>query len=110
DQRCSNDEQCAPAIGAGGGPIGFGTAGGGGGFAPDSEPIAPTCAGLCVPKGCTGYAENRCNADPTCHPIYVLNCSPYGGGGFNGGCGGFDGAPQPNGGGVVGCGNPCEPR
>ena len=40
-----------------------------------------TCIGLCVPQGCTGYGEAHCNADPTCQPIYQLQCTPYGGGG-----------------------------
>ncbi len=115
-QRCSNDEQCAPPIGSGGGgPVGFGASGGAtsSGVQPDSDPVPPVqCAGLCVPKGCTGYAENRCNTDPTCHPIYSLNCSPYGGGGFNGGpC--ASGTPPSNGGGagtpVCGGGGGCEP-
>ncbi len=53
----------------------------------------PVCSGLCVPKGCPGNNEKQCNADPVCHPIYSLNCSPYGqagGGGFAPGvpCGG----------------------
>lgn len=46
-------------------------------------------AGACVVQGCAGENEAECNADPTCEPIYALQCSPYanggGGGGFPGG-------------------------
>ncbi|HZS35719.1 MAG TPA: hypothetical protein VFF06_02785 [Polyangia bacterium] len=108
NERCDNDEECAPPIG--GSPVvptpGFGAA------QPLDQPAAPSlsCAGLCVPKGCKGYGEQRCNADPTCQPIYQLQCSPYGGGGvFNGGpCGGGL-PPGPNNGAPIGCGGPCEP-
>ncbi len=106
DQRCNNDEACAPPVG-------------GGGFAiptpafPPGTPVpddvaAPSlsCAGLCVPKGCTGYGEQSCNNDPTCQPIYILDCSPYGGGGVAPGpCGGGEDAAN---GQPISCGG-CEP-
>jgi hypothetical protein len=83
-QRCSNDEVCAPPIGGVG--IGFGQpVPGSGPIPPDATTgaaslEAPSCAGICVQQGCAGYGENHCNADPSCQPVYLLNCSPYGGG------------------------------
>ena len=80
DGRCSNDDDvCAPPVGAPpSGPIGFGAASG---IVPDDAPLPPQkCPGLCVPKGCPGYGEAHCVADPSCSPIYSLNCTPYGGG------------------------------
>src|SRR5207248_9562848 len=70
-QRCSNDEVCAPTIGSTGVGLTFN-----GGPTPVGAASldAPGCPGLCVPQGCTGYGENRCNADPSCEPVYLLNC------------------------------------
>jgi hypothetical protein len=109
DQRCNNDEQCAPPNG-GVVPTPFGGASGGasGAPVPQSTPAGPGCAGLCVPKGCKGYGEIKCNADPSCEAIYELQCSPYGGGGFEGGPGVACGGVQPAGGPAVSCGG-CEP-
>jgi hypothetical protein len=45
-------------------------------------------SGACVIQGCAGENEAECSADPTCEPVYALQCSPYatsGGGGFCGG-------------------------
>jgi hypothetical protein len=113
EQRCSTDDvdgQCAPPIGSGGlvpQPVGFGAAGGGS-MGAGSIVSTPGCAGLCVPKGCAGYSESHCNADPSCEPVYELECSPYGGGGgIAPDCGGplppNAGAPAPT------CGNGCDP-
>ncbi len=126
NQRCSNDDpsdlECAPPVGSGGN-IGFASGSTGqtssgsssSGIEPLSDPAGTppsttTCAGVCVPKGCQGYGENRCNADPTCQPIYTLECSPYGNasGGALTGCGGV--VPE-NGGAIPpepGCGA-CQP-
>jgi hypothetical protein len=120
DQRCSNDETCAPPVGGGfGGSGGFdpgaindGTTGPAKGApVPLTTPVAG-CSGVCVPKGCTGYGEARCNADPTCAPHYLLQCTPYGGGNpaafapcggpTGGGTTGAEGAPASS------CGS-CEP-
>jgi hypothetical protein len=106
DERCSNDEACAPAIGS----FNLGQPGFGGGPIPTGPATAsldpPDCPGLCKPKGCTGYGEKNCVADPTCEPVYVLNCSPYGGGGFEASPSGLCSDGQ---GGVNMCA-PCEPN
>jgi hypothetical protein len=104
DERCANDDnQCAPPVGAQ--PVAF-PAGAGAGASPLDKSFTPCGTGLCMPKGCKGYGEQRCNADPTCEASYVLECSPYGfGGGEDFGCGGAP--PSPNAG-VAACG-PCEP-
>jgi hypothetical protein len=65
DQRCNKDEICSTLL---------------------SAPTA--CHGLCVPKGCAGYGEKQCNGDPTCQPVYSLNCTPYGDAGGFAPCGG----------------------
>ena len=113
--RCNNDEQCAPPnVPTQPTPIPFNAAPGSGAPVPASStaslPSTPVaCPGLCVPKGCAGYGEARCNTDPTCQPIYQLECSPYGGGGFNGQPSGPCGGPTAGGADPVDCGNPCEP-
>jgi hypothetical protein len=119
DQRCNNDEACAPPNGSGSG----GVAGGVGSTGPvpagstgvKSDPVASSCAGLCVAKGCAGYGEKKCNADPSCEAVYMLECSPYGGGGLDVICGAGQNGPTPppnggtGGGAPVSCGGPCEP-
>ena len=119
NQRCSNDEVCAPPIGGSSfaGEGGVSSAGGGsssgGTPLPLDVPLGLGCAGLCVPKGCAGYGEARCNADPTCTASYQLHCSPYGGGGVAAfaPCGGPNGGPTAGdsaGAAVPACGG-CEP-
>jgi hypothetical protein len=121
DQRCNNDEACAPPNGSGFGG-GFGGGGVGttgpvpaGATGTKSDPVAPGCAGLCVARGCAGYGEKKCNADPSCEAVYDLECSPYGGGGgLDVICGdGQNGPPPPpngtGGGAPISCGGPCEP-
>ncbi len=116
DQRCNNTEQCAPPV-SGTGGVGFVS---GGTPIPDGlttsdAPLAPACPGLCVPKGCTGDGEARCVGDPSCEPIYILSCSPYGGGGEDfaaPSCSGGGGALPANTDGSLiagSCGGPCEP-
>jgi hypothetical protein len=119
DQRCNNDEACAPPVNGTPQPI-FNTGPVPDGLTTKSDPAAPSCPGLCVPKGCSGDQEKRCVGDSTCEPIYALECSPYGGG-FGGEdsppssfCGGGltnDSAGAGNSNGLVPaqCGGPCEP-
>jgi hypothetical protein len=118
DQRCNNDEQCAPPVNGTPQPVFNGVGPVPDGLTTQSDPAAPSCPGLCVPKGCSGDQEKRCVGDPSCEPIYALECSPYGGG-FGGedappsfACGGFNGGPNEGAGTpalVDGQCAPCEP-
>jgi hypothetical protein len=110
-ERCNNDEACAPPVGSTGDPN-FAHPTPANGLGAASVPAAMSCPGLCVPTGCTGHAEKGCVADPSCEPVYALNCSPYGGGDVFNGCSGTLPPQAPNQGDTAtftdAC-PPCEP-
>jgi hypothetical protein len=108
-ERCSNDEVCAPPIGSFGQPTFNGPSGTPASGLGSASLGATPCPGLCVPQGCTGFGETGCVADPSCDPVYVLNCSPYGGGfAFDDTTPGCD-PSLPNANATNGMCNPCEP-
>lgn len=66
DERCDNDEACIA-------PRTYQSA------LPGAAPLpgSPSCLGACVPKGCAGLGENRCNADARCDAgTYGTVCHP----------------------------------
>lgn len=66
DERCDNDEACIAPRTFAAVPTG-----------PAPVPGTASCLGACVPKGCAGLGENRCNTDPSCDGgSYGTVCHP----------------------------------
>lgn len=64
-ERCDNDEACIM-------PRTFTAT-----PQPPAGPGAAGCLGACVPTGCAGLGEQRCNADPSCNAgTYGTVCRP----------------------------------